>query len=1065
MIYQSFRVAIIVTITTCILSSGNSRTNKSALAAMSSSRQNTDSRTFARSLVNTPIRNSLVPDTSSVYRVSVSSNGNQASNDSLNPSISADGMFLVFESKATDLYPVLDDNNKQDVFLRNMITGEITPISVNLSLDFGNGNSGFGRISAYGNCVAYQSESSNLVSGDNNAKVDIFVKNLISGEIERASVSSSEAQANSDSLWPAISADCHYVAFASTATNLVSGDNVGGFVFDIFLRDLWAGTTIRVSEDLSGSDANNTSEYPAISADGRFVAYESMASDLVIGESNLMRDIFRYDRILDENRRASLTNTGGQANSDSYKAAISADGQMVLFWSYAHLAPLEDPRTNSRPIHVYIRDMTANTTKIVSKNSNQQPANYNSWYFDPPAISYDGRFASFTSAATNLGADMDGWDDIFVRDLISNTTILASQIISPTNNGRSKESAIASGGSYVAFSSTSSAMVVEDTNGKSDVFVNDGVEGTHMDLSISEVTPIQAVYTAKLVDGKSTAVRVVMEKLGASPLSNVQLKLEFDGKIFDKFYVDDFLNYDGLNERLKNNNEYFPLSFSSGKQSKTVYFIDQELKPDELLSYDISVTVDPSDVYQEINEFNNTNGNSYPVITTEWPPWGFNRDLMFYFTRLDWPGRVSTQYFTSFYDRETWFLQAIFPVATENYKPFRDLIESNYIGAFDGTLPTLTEGQIVEILRDIAAKGLLAEPKADRVVAAVPPFWFEVATNLAGVGGVTYGGSRSVIVEAGTNSNPLKRQLSAHELLHTYGFGLACEEYDLSCNPDGLGIGNKASSGFWIDERTLINPESRPIYCALSTGTSINVWIEKSHYEQLRDEFSPSSYSAPDEPPAPFSQSILAVGTVISPNQATLDNWYVLPDADPEWTENGDYTFEFRDAGGNLIDDFDVDISMALNAVPGPQVYQLDQMPFAVILPYFDGTKQIVLKKEVSTLATKTVSANAPIVVLTSPNGGEALSGLVNVTWSGSDLDGDDLEYSLLVSNDNALNWATVQVGLSSTNYLWDTSLLPPGNQYLFRVIVTDGVNTSQDISQSTFTILKKIWLPLVHGK
>src|SRR5439155_409199 len=148
-------------------------------------------------------------------------------------------------------------------------------------------------LSADGRYVAFASDASNLVTGDTGGRGDIFVRDLQTGVTTRASLDSGGAQGNASSDLPALSADGRYVAFASDASNLVSGDtnNVG----DIFVRDLQTGVTTRVSLDSSGTQANGSSSGPAISADGRYVAFTSLANNLVSGDTNNTWDIFVRD--------------------------------------------------------------------------------------------------------------------------------------------------------------------------------------------------------------------------------------------------------------------------------------------------------------------------------------------------------------------------------------------------------------------------------------------------------------------------------------------------------------------------------------------------------------------------------------------------------------------------------------------------------------------------------------------------------------------------------------------------------------------------------------------------
>ena len=188
-------------------------------------------------------------------------------------------------------------------------------------------------VSADGRYAVFESSAANVVSGDTNNRRDVFVVDRQTGGVSRVSVDSNGAQANSDSFYPSISADGRYVAFHSSASNLVAGDANGSQ--DVFVRDLQSGTTTLVSVADGGGAGNNSSYYPSISADGRYVAFWSYASNLVAGDTNNRPDVFMRDVQSDTTTLVSVADGGGAGNFDSYYPSISADGRYVAFWSYA----------------------------------------------------------------------------------------------------------------------------------------------------------------------------------------------------------------------------------------------------------------------------------------------------------------------------------------------------------------------------------------------------------------------------------------------------------------------------------------------------------------------------------------------------------------------------------------------------------------------------------------------------------------------------------------------------------------------------------------------------------
>jgi Tol biopolymer transport system component len=342
-------------------------------------------------------------------RVSVDSLGRQADGPSSSAAISANGRFVAFESDATNLVAG-ETNHFTDVFVYDLTTGKTTRVSVDSAGRQANGPSSSAAISADGRFVAFESDATNLVVGDTNGKRDVFVHDLVTRTTSRVSVDSVERQANSPSFGPVISADGRYVAFESAATNLVPGDTNG--LSDIFVRDLMAGTTTRVSVDSAGRQANGPSYRPAISADGRYIAFESAATGLVPGDTNGLSDIFVRDLMTGKTTRVSVDSLGRQANGPSYSPAVSADGRFVAFESDAsNLVPGD---SNLRR-DVFVRDLMAGTTTRASVDSAGRQANGSS---SGASISGDGRFVVFDSDAFNLVPnDTNGKRDVFVHDL------------------------------------------------------------------------------------------------------------------------------------------------------------------------------------------------------------------------------------------------------------------------------------------------------------------------------------------------------------------------------------------------------------------------------------------------------------------------------------------------------------------------------------------------------------------------------------------------------------------------------------------------------------------------
>jgi Tol biopolymer transport system component len=375
----------------------------------------------------------------------------------------------------------------------------------------------WGSLTPDGRFVAFTSRATNLVPGDTNGKGDVFVRDRAMGTTERVSISSAGEQGNEGSFWPRISADGRFVAFDSEATNLVSGDGNGKA--DVFLRDRLTGTTERISVADNESEANGFSHRGDISADGRCVAFYSEATNLVPGDTNGKRDVFLRDRTSNTTERVSVSSAGEQANDHSgfYDVCISPDGRFVLFDSGAsNLAPW----VHSGGSNVLVRDRLARTTEPLAI-----PAVYlacaepdisadvrfvalscgpdatelcscNTCYvllhdrlsgetlpigcvgadYDQcraHSISADGRYVSFscTKVYWRMISGLVQWSDALrVYDRLTRDTVT---LVTAHTNTSLLNSDISADGRFVLFESTASDLVAGDTNDSWDVFVLD----------------------------------------------------------------------------------------------------------------------------------------------------------------------------------------------------------------------------------------------------------------------------------------------------------------------------------------------------------------------------------------------------------------------------------------------------------------------------------------------------------------------------------------------------------------------------------------------------------------
>jgi Tol biopolymer transport system component len=327
------------------------------------------------------------------------------------------------------------------------------------------GDSRFPSVHSTGTIVGFDSRAAELVPGDTNGRSDVFVRYTRLPLTIRASVNNDAQQANDDSLRPSLDDSARFAAFESHATNLVESDTNG--VRDVFVRGLLANAnagTRRVSVDSAGAQANGGSGAASISADGRFVAFVSLASNLVPGDTNGVGDIFVHDLTTRQTSRVSVGRRGAQGNGPSSQPAISGDGRYVAFVSAASTLVRGD--TNNAE-DAFVHDRATGRTTRVSVADDGTQANGNS---SRPSISEDGGWVAFQSNATNLvPGDTNGESDVFVYDVAYGFQTRASGTLAQADGG-SGEPSISADGRYLAYSSDATNLVPGDTNLMADVF-------------------------------------------------------------------------------------------------------------------------------------------------------------------------------------------------------------------------------------------------------------------------------------------------------------------------------------------------------------------------------------------------------------------------------------------------------------------------------------------------------------------------------------------------------------------------------------------------------------------
>ncbi|KAA3607904.1 MAG: hypothetical protein DWQ01_12525 [Planctomycetota bacterium] len=519
-------------------------------------------------------------------RVSLSPGGEQGNGDSYSPSISADGRFVTFYSKATNFFP--QDGGPywtHDVFLHDRHLKSTTLISFGIGSGYASaGDSENPKISAAGNLIAFQSDNPLLIESDTNGEMDVFLADLSNGTIQRLSMNLNGVEGNSWSDQPSISADGNVVAFRSNSSNLVPGDS--NSVPDIFVYNVRSTDLKRISVDSSGVQASGWSFRPAISADGRFVAFQSKASDLVSGDHNASMDIFLHDLESGETERISLDNQGNQPNGHSIQPSISADGSQIVYSSLATNLVLGD-NNGDEDIFLFDRGEIHPKNSIILTGVSYAEVDEQiqlKWFAAPPlsiywlasSLNLNGtlhaglefdlglpllRLASGVHSTHGLGEFLipkiprsatgsmihfevgarDSQGNFFNSGFHSisigiprsrQATVRASENVSGRGaDDTSFNSAISADGRFVAFQSRSFDLVGDDTNKFHDVFLKDLKTGFIQRVSRERGGPESnggSLHPSVSGDG-----RFVVFESGASNLYSGDVNDDWDVFVFD----------------------------------------------------------------------------------------------------------------------------------------------------------------------------------------------------------------------------------------------------------------------------------------------------------------------------------------------------------------------------------------------------------------------------------------------------------------------------------------------------------------------------------------------------
>jgi len=412
---------------------------------------------------------SCVPGLAQTSRLSVSTGGLDGDGNSGAPDITPDGRYVAFDSDAGNLVTD-DENNRDDVFMRDRVDGTTTRVSLADDENESNGHCYEPAMSADGRYVAFSSDANNLLGtgNDTNGVTDVFVRDRLNGTTERVSVRNGGAQTDDHSSTPVISQDGRNVVFESSDDDITANDTNNDQ--DIFLRDRIGGSVELISLNTDGVQPDDWSFDPAINADGSLVAFASHATELAGGDTGWDSDVFVRDRISATTTHVSVTSAGLEGAGDSGHPSLSPDGRYVAFESLADNLVSNDANNRS---DVFLHDRLTATTIRISVGPGGVEANGASYR---PKFSADGRYVAFRSRASNLVANNSYGDtmDVYVYDIQTGGVTKVNVATDGTQDNHpdtdNPQFAIASGGAVVAFSSAGTNLIAADTNEHTDIF-------------------------------------------------------------------------------------------------------------------------------------------------------------------------------------------------------------------------------------------------------------------------------------------------------------------------------------------------------------------------------------------------------------------------------------------------------------------------------------------------------------------------------------------------------------------------------------------------------------------
>jgi len=573
-----------------------------------------------------------------------------------------------------------------------------------------------------------------------------------------------------------------------------------------------------------------------------------------------------------------------------------------------------------------------------------------------------------------------------------------------------------------------------------------------VDLKVTDIKAIQVIEDVPLIKDKETMVRVFVSLEGdLDEVEDVKVELDFNG-----------IKYTSQSQTVKKN--YTKRERYHAKDSFNFYVP----APTTVVPISANATVDPDNEIPEKRDDNNTPPEA-KTLSVEEPEKGLRYMYLPIGVETWEEATIIPTSPTGIPCNE--FLVGVYPLAKSQVTPIYDdtVLQVSIPWVFCAhwrTKATYVLSQLIKLQKSF--------PNIDHIVGVFPTGW--LPSKVLGMSREGYKGGELVL-------NRAPDYIAAHEILHTYGYG---HTLDPRGGPEygPHQYGKIAEDGWWVIKKghrisaapliydgtgdgLIYNFYSfmRPRWCVPESIVTIRTWCAPDDYANLINELVRSEGSKTQGGVArSVSPLLLAIGMILADHTVQLIPWQFVEEGVPTPSTIGEYSMECVSSDGTVLNR--VTFDPCRSAEPTEEEVYL----FCLTIEFPADTCKIVIKHHDTVLKEVAVSPSAPTVTVTSPNGGEQWDGIQKITWEGNDADGNKLYYTILYSHNGGGDWIPLGADLTTTVYFLNTTSLPGGTDCLIKVLATDGVRSSHDMSDAVFSIPVKgpeayISLPIEGAK